>query len=731
MAIGRLFVALCAVALLQACATRVAIDRCGSGAANQCLLEPKNPEAKALSPFEPADSTTELAAAWQSAWLATYGDEKWARPCTVDAVSCDRPRFGLALAGGGSKSAPFAMGVVKRLVEEQRISRIDILSSVSGGGYAAYYLYRNAHEVRDRTGAVPTSDLATRFRFGARLGTKTVLSEGKPTTLQVYRAEPKFNQDEPYESRKCESFTTDSRHQAWVACHQDVLSAGPGGVTWQMGSFPLPSIAGQAVLTALAAPLHHIANTVFDWGVNLTPSQHAYAGGLFRTYGVPVPRGPVDAWQENRPEEVIAQGTLGGLTFADLRTLQEGPSERRGMPTWVMQATVGQTSTWLDSDDEVLLPDNSIFELSATRFGSIRAGFVRGSAPDLVDPAMNVKKSVATSAAFFDPLQRTLGSRRAVTIALHTLNVRWGTRFPNFRPDAHSPELHRLLPFPLYLLASRSYDNNQEPYWNLADGGISGDNLGLFAHLLRGTRDIITVDGAQDFDGGNMLLPELCYIDKYLRERHGVRLEFTGDPVHDKEQDTAFILAEKCLATDKARSMGLAPGHRIEAVKWNRPVWSGTVRRSTRDAPLTRLGAMLSQPGKETRIHYIKSGIQLDPLDAAVKTYASHESKEPCVGLDTGTGAPCGLLYSVDGLVKAEIKGSWISKVASVFLGKALTARHVFPQNSTVLLTADSSAQSYLGYFWLGWHLAGGLCAENGGVLKKSSLCDAAPNLPR
>lgn len=102
-------------------------------------------------------------------------------------------------------------------------------------------------------------------------------------------------------------------------------------------------------------------------------------------------------------------------------------------------------------------------------------------------------------------------------------------------------------------------------------------------------------------------------------------------------------------------------------------------------------------------------------------------STKTCDGLDASTGAQCGLLQSVDGLVEAEQRGSWISKAASVFLGEALTARRVFPQNSTVLLTADSSAQSYLGYFWLGWHVAGRLCSEDGPALKKSSLC-AAPN---
>ena len=42
---------------------------------------------------------------------------------------------GLALSGGGIRSASFALGVVQVLLNEDLLKRIDYLSTVSGGGY--------------------------------------------------------------------------------------------------------------------------------------------------------------------------------------------------------------------------------------------------------------------------------------------------------------------------------------------------------------------------------------------------------------------------------------------------------------------------------------------------------------------------------------------------------------------------------------------------------------------
>jgi hypothetical protein len=55
----------------------------------------------------------------------------------------DRPEWGLALSGGGLRSALFSIGVTKSLYDAGLLGRFGIVSAVSGGSYAAYWLYSN------------------------------------------------------------------------------------------------------------------------------------------------------------------------------------------------------------------------------------------------------------------------------------------------------------------------------------------------------------------------------------------------------------------------------------------------------------------------------------------------------------------------------------------------------------------------------------------------------------
>jgi hypothetical protein len=52
------------------------------------------------------------------------------------------PRIGLALSGGGVRSATFALGILQALAARRCLQRIDFLSTVSGGGYAGAFLSR-------------------------------------------------------------------------------------------------------------------------------------------------------------------------------------------------------------------------------------------------------------------------------------------------------------------------------------------------------------------------------------------------------------------------------------------------------------------------------------------------------------------------------------------------------------------------------------------------------------
>lgn len=63
-----------------------------------------------------------------------------------DANKLFRPRggvidWGLALSGGGIRSGSYSVGVMKALYDAGILDDIDAISTVSGGGYASYWLY--------------------------------------------------------------------------------------------------------------------------------------------------------------------------------------------------------------------------------------------------------------------------------------------------------------------------------------------------------------------------------------------------------------------------------------------------------------------------------------------------------------------------------------------------------------------------------------------------------------
>jgi hypothetical protein len=76
----------------------------------------------------------------------------------VQPVPLKRPRdvVGLALSGGGIRSATYSLGLLQALAKAPRdaFSKVDIISSVSGGGYVACFL-RSLFMPRDARGIVP------------------------------------------------------------------------------------------------------------------------------------------------------------------------------------------------------------------------------------------------------------------------------------------------------------------------------------------------------------------------------------------------------------------------------------------------------------------------------------------------------------------------------------------------------------------------------------------------
>lgn len=89
-----------------------------------------------------------------------YLDRRRADEHRTDA---NEPYVGLALSGGGIRSATFALGVLEALKDYRLLKRIDYLSTVSGGGFIGSWLSANCVRHLERTGApVRTSSSAHR-----------------------------------------------------------------------------------------------------------------------------------------------------------------------------------------------------------------------------------------------------------------------------------------------------------------------------------------------------------------------------------------------------------------------------------------------------------------------------------------------------------------------------------------------------------------------------------------
>ena len=63
-----------------------------------------------------------------------------ARDTPPGAANAGAVQVGLALSGGGIRSATFCLGVVQGLAKHRLLRRVDYLSTVSGGGYLGSFL---------------------------------------------------------------------------------------------------------------------------------------------------------------------------------------------------------------------------------------------------------------------------------------------------------------------------------------------------------------------------------------------------------------------------------------------------------------------------------------------------------------------------------------------------------------------------------------------------------------
>ncbi len=75
-------------------------------------------------------------------------------------LKAERPALGIALSGGGLRASYYSFGALKALYDKGLLQRANLISSVSGGGYTAYWLYTGQADAHWKSPA-------TKLEFGS------------------------------------------------------------------------------------------------------------------------------------------------------------------------------------------------------------------------------------------------------------------------------------------------------------------------------------------------------------------------------------------------------------------------------------------------------------------------------------------------------------------------------------------------------------------------------------
>lgn len=403
--------------------------------------------------------------------------------------------LGVALEGGGTKAAPFALGTLAAL---QQLGLLDgavgAVSSISGGSYAASYYFNRRY---DQAGGDPS----TPTQWFQSCIPQLLLQ--RPAFIDVARTAAPGCGESPQPEGPLRAFDPAFAYIGHVWTNADLLRGSTPGHAKAEDSLHAAELANLGLVageTLLTIPFQFVGRSVFHWPLNTAPSKLAYKLGLERQYGY----SPQD-WAAAGDTDLARLVTT--LKRRKTRTLNNFHDrlDPQGAPLWVIGTTAPNDINglaWLKPSPRD--PVRQQFEFTPYGFGSGTFGYVRGRADapyDFIGPnpdGMPVLDAVVASAAFFDDNQSLISEQPGRFLAgagQHFANVTWFSEIRNPRmPDA-ARAVQNMLPWPLY--TSSIDDGSDVPYIHLQDGGNT-DNTGLFALLRRGYRTIVYAHGTED-----------------------------------------------------------------------------------------------------------------------------------------------------------------------------------------------------------------------------------------
>jgi hypothetical protein len=384
------------------------------------------------------------------------------------------PKIGLALSGGGTRAALFSHGVLNGLHDSGVLERVDVISSVSGGSYAAYWYFSKLLE-KATPKQIFADCLPTWWVSGTSSG-----SDANAETLKALMERARERRRMPDCSNTLHWEEGDPyRWQAHLARWPDMFRTAPGYIDGDSQGAP--------ILLALA----HVPGLILEFPLgpfiedSILPME--YHHGIERVWGLSplpriVPRNPTVKDDENTKWTYSNDTGNPGTTDMHVNPAHAGwtgladryRSDPK-LPLWIANATQGTKG---DAPE----PKN-IYELTPLSHGSSKRGY-RNESP-LAAGVSDLGRGTLASAAFADR-QGVSNPLYRIPMHLHKAAT-WGIDIDN-RFGGIPKTLH------------------------LSDGG-GAENLGLYSLIRRGVPDIIIVDTAQDLTGK---MDDLCWVKAAL-----------------------------------------------------------------------------------------------------------------------------------------------------------------------------------------------------------------------
>lgn len=591
--------------------------------------------------------------------------------------------LGIGLAGGGTRAAATSIGILAGLQEVGVLQRADVLSTVSGAGYGTYWWYSRFLDLDGYSGvaAAHADCLPQRYANIAPTGTPNACHASTAPQLAPICVPSVTNFDS-----QCAA-TDAFRYQNYLRGFQDILGDSDFSYRTIYGDNADALRNGGRLLahSAIAMVPNFIANILFDWQLNVSPSRIAYRNGINSTFGAPPescaakPEGCATKRDRQRPEK---------RTFEDL-----AGARMSGAPEWIINAHAGNGRSGLDPS-RLQHVEVAAFEFTPKGFGS---SVYRFHPPSALEQDFEVVDAVAASAAFFTAQQKEVDvpARNLISLGMLWSTVNWGISINNpNHPTNLTKVVHRLLPLPLYY-AHKFEASNDSAFINLADGGLT-DNSGAYALLKRKLALWILSDHSYDRSGR---MSTVCTLDSNI-QRLGFRVLIPG----------LSKLGKVCNEEG---------GWGYDVFNWRHPILLGCITSLTGDCETANARFILIKPALNFRL-----AETLDPLSEefrpsenwrAVVTACRDGLEEPncgdavrtygCSNYSFGGMAPTAdSKWRFDAPMPCEVMGFLLING----FGRGATTKDScpgFPQNSSVVMTANSSFSLYGAYRELGrWY---------------------------